>query len=102
MKSIMVVNVVLLIAELVVLSHCCRKERPAMQLLQTLRVDQSVAEGAAQCCDGVLQGVGLVVHQRRQLRHPLPLSPHLHWVKRVSQDRVGPPAQSVHSLPVSS
>ena len=25
----------------------------------TLSVNQSAAEGAAQCCDGVLQGVGL-------------------------------------------
>ncbi|CAB1461113.1 unnamed protein product [Pleuronectes platessa] len=38
-----------------------------------LRVDQSVAEGAAQCCGGVLQGLGLVVHP--------PLSHHLHWVR---------------------
>ena len=33
--------------------------------------------------------------------HPPP-SHHLHWVKRASQDRAGPPNQSVQSLPVSS
>ena len=77
-------------------------KRPTIPLLQTLRVDQSVAEGATQCCDGVLLGVRLVVHERRQLRHHPPLSHHLHWVKRVSQDRAGPPNQSLQSLPVSS
>ena len=45
---------------------------------ETLKVNQSIAEGATQCCDGVLQRVGLVSHQRRQLRHHPPLSHHLH------------------------
>ncbi|CAB1444408.1 unnamed protein product [Pleuronectes platessa] len=77
------------------------KEGPVIPLLQTLRINLSVAERAAQCCDGVLQGVGLVVHERRQLPHHPPLSHHLHWVKLVSQDQAGPD-QSVLSLPVSS
>ena len=98
-QSIMVVHVVLLRAELVVQSYCCRKERPAIPFLQSLRVNQFVAEGAAQYCDGVLQGVGLVVHQRGQVRPHPPLSLHLHWVKQVSQDRA---EQSVQSLSVSN
>ena len=48
-------------------------------------VDQSVAEGAAQCCDSDLQVAG----QRWQLVHHPALSHHLHWVKRASQDGAG-------------
>ena len=49
----------LLGAVLVVQSNSSRKEGPAIPLLH-----QSVAEGAAQCCESVLQGVGLL-HQQR-------------------------------------
>ena len=88
----------LLWAELVVQSFCCRKKRPAIPHLQT--PSDTEGEGDSQCCDGVQQGLGLVVHQRRLL-HP-PLSNYLHWVKGISQDRAGPPHQPVQSLPVSS
>ena len=67
---------------LVVQSDSSRREGPAMPLLHTLGVYQSVAEGAAQCCESDLQGVGLLHQQRWQLiSHPA-LSHHLHWVKR--------------------
>ena len=89
-------------AELIVQSYSCRKERPVIALLQTLQVDQCVAEGAAQCCDGVLQGVGLVVHQRWQLRSSFSYVPPPSTGSRVSQDGAGPPNQSIQSLPVSS
>ena len=49
---------------LVVQSDSSRREGPAMPLLHTLGVYQSVAEGAAQCCESDLQGVGLL-HQQR-------------------------------------
>ena len=78
----------LLGAELIVQCDSCRKKGPAIPFHQTLH---SVTEGAAQCCDGVLQGMGVVVHQRRQLRPHRPLSHHLQWVKQVSQDRASPP-----------
>jgi len=39
-----------------------RKEGPAISLLHTLGVKESVTEGAAQCTDGVLHGVGDIVH----------------------------------------
>ena len=41
----------LLVAVLVVKSDSSRKEGPATPLLHTLRVYQSVAKGAAQCCE---------------------------------------------------
>ena len=52
----------------------------------TLRVYQSVAEGAAQCCDSDLQWVGLLYQQRWQLVHHHALSHQLYWVNRASQD----------------
>ena len=54
----------LLGAVLVVKSDSSRKEGPAIPLLNTLRVYQSVAEGAAQRCESGLQGAGLL-HQQR-------------------------------------
>ena len=50
-------------AVLVVQSDSSRKEGPAIPLLHTLGVYYSIAEGAAQCRDSVLQGVGLL-HQQ--------------------------------------
>ena len=64
--------------------------RNDLRHLQTLRGNQSVAEGAAQCCDGVLQ-----VGDWLSSVPPHPQS-------QTSQDRAGPPHQSVQSLPVSS
>ena len=46
----------LLGAVLVVQSDISRKEGPALPLLHTLGVYQSVAEGAAQCCESDMQG----------------------------------------------
>ena len=66
-----------------------RKERPVVPLLHTLRVYQSVAEGAARRCESGLQGAGLLHQQRWQLVHHPALSHHLHWVKRASQDGAG-------------
>ena len=43
-------------------SDSSRKEGPAISLLHTLGVKESVTEGAAQCTDGVLHGVGDIVH----------------------------------------
>ena len=73
----------LLGAVLVVQSDSSRKEGPVLPLLHTLRVNQSVPEGAAQCWDSDLQEVGLLHQQWLQLIH------HLHWVKRASQDGAG-------------
>ena len=73
----------LLGAVLVVQSDSSRKEGPVLPLLHTLRVNQSVPEGAAQCWDSDLQEVGLLHQQWWQLIH------HLHWVKRASQDGAG-------------
>ena len=53
----------LLGAVLVVKSDSSRKEGPAIPLLHTLGMYQSVAEGAAQCCESDLQGAGLL-HQQ--------------------------------------
>ena len=50
-------------AVLVVESDSSRKERPAVRLLYTVGVKQSVAEGAAQGCERDLQGAGLL-HQQ--------------------------------------
>ena len=50
----------LLGAVLIVQSDSSRKEGPVILLLHTIRVYQSVAEGAAQCCESDLQGVGLL------------------------------------------
>ena len=49
----------LLGAVLVVESDSSGKERPAVRLLHTVGVKQSVAEGAAQGCEGDLQGAAL-------------------------------------------
>ena len=54
-------------AVLAVQSDSSRREGPAIPLLHTLRVDQSVAEGAARCWDSGLQGVGLLHQQQWQL-----------------------------------
>ena len=54
----------LLGAVLVVKSDSSRKKGLAIPLLHTLGVYQSISEGAAQCCDSDLQGVGLLHHQR--------------------------------------
>ena len=43
-------------------SDSSRKEGPTTSLLHTLGVKESVAEGAAPCTDGVLHGVGDIVH----------------------------------------
>ena len=51
---------------LVVQSDSSRRDGPAIPLLYTLEVYQPVAEGAAQCCESDLQGVGLLHQQRRQ------------------------------------
>ena len=48
----------LLGAVLIVESDSSRKEGPVIPLLHTLRVYQSVAEGAAQSCESDLQGGG--------------------------------------------
>ena len=85
-------------AVLVVQSDSSRKEGPAIPLLHTLRVYQSVAEGAAQCCESDLQGVGL--QQRWQLVHHPALSYHLHWVKRASQGGAGLLDKFIKSPPV--
>ena len=63
---------------------------PLIHLLHTLRVNQS-AEGAAQCCDSVLQELGL---------HHASLSHHLDWVKRASQDGAGLLDKFIKSPPV--
>ena len=84
---------------LVVQSDCSREEVPAKPLLQTLEVYPSIAEGAAQCCDSVLQGVGLLHQQRWQLVHHPSLSHHLHWVTKASQDRGGFLDKFIKSLP---
>lgn len=60
--------------------------RTAGSLLLTMRVEQSVAEGAAQCCQRVLHGVGHV-----SIILPSPITP-AGWI----------PGRSVQSLPVSS
>ena len=85
---------------LVVQSDSSRKEGPAIPLLHTLRVYQSVTEGAPQCCESVLQGVELLHQQRCQLIHHPALSHHLHWVKRGSQDGAGLLYKFIKSLPV--
>ena len=52
---------VLLGALLDVESDRCRKEGPVISFLHTLWVKQSVAEGALQCSQGVMHGVGVVL-----------------------------------------
>ena len=86
-------------AVLVVKSDSSRREGPVMPLLHTLRVDQSVAEGAAQCWDSDLQ-VGLLHQQWWQLVHHPALSHLLHWVQRASQDGAGLLDKFIKSPPV--
>ena len=62
-------------------SDSSKKKGPAIPLLHTLGVYQSIGEGAAQCCESD--------QQRWQLIHLPSLSHHLHWVKRASQDGAG-------------
>ena len=69
-------------------------------LSHTMSVYRSVAEGAAQCCESDLQGVGLLHQQWWQLVHHPALSHHLHWVNRASQDGAGLFDKFIKSPPV--
>ena len=83
---------------LIVQSDSCREEGPAILLLYTFWMKESVAEGALQCSQGVFHGVGVVVHQRRKLGH-YSLSQHL---KGASQDRASLLYEFVQFPPVRS
>ena len=52
----------LLRAVLVEQSDSSRKEGPVVPLLLTLGMKESVADGAAQCGNSILHGVGAVLH----------------------------------------
>ena len=73
-------------------SDSSKKKGPAIPLLHTLGVYQSIGEGAAQCCESD--------QQRWQLIHLPSLSHHLHWVKRASQDGAGLLDKFIKSPPV--
>ena len=86
-------------AVLVVQPDSSRKEGPVIPLLHTLRVYQSITDGAAQCWDKDLQGAGLLHQPLWQLIHHPALSHHLHWVKRASQDGAGLLSKFIKSPP---
>ena len=58
-----------------------------------------MTDGAAQCCESDLQGVGLLLQQWWQLIHHPALSHHLHCFKRASQDGAGLLDRFIKSLP---